>query len=63
MRNGDENVDDIAGRFTGTYTGADAILQVWDNQKLTQEGKGLPRVVKERPQKYPTARKKSQSVA
>ena len=24
MRNGDENADDIAGRFTGTYTGADA---------------------------------------
>ncbi|EIQ55912.1 putative transposase [Shigella flexneri 1235-66] len=29
---GDENADDIAGRFTGTYTGAGcAILQVWDN--------------------------------
>ncbi|WP_252966107.1 hypothetical protein, partial [Shigella boydii] len=26
-------------------------------------GKGLPRVVKERPWKYPTAPKKSQSVA
>ncbi|WP_252866628.1 MULTISPECIES: hypothetical protein, partial [Shigella] len=27
------------------------------------KGKGLPRVVKERPWKYPTAPKKSQSVA
>ncbi len=31
MRNGDENADDIAGRFTGRIPELMRILQVWDN--------------------------------
>ncbi len=44
MRNGDENADDIAGRFTGTYTGADArSCKYGTTCEITDEkGKGLP---------------------
>ena len=44
MRNGDENADDIAGRFTGTYTGADArSCKYGTTSEITdKKGKGLP---------------------
>lgn len=44
MRNGDENADDIAGRFTGTYTGADArSCKYGTTCEITdKKGKGLP---------------------
>ncbi len=44
MRNGDENADDIAGRFTGTYTGADErSCKYGTTCEITDEkGKGLP---------------------
>ncbi len=44
MRNSDENADDIAGRFTGTYTGADArSCKYGTTCEITDEkGKGLP---------------------
>ncbi|EFZ53362.1 putative transposase, partial [Shigella sonnei 53G] len=53
------------GRFTGTYTGADArSCKYGQLVKLpTRRERAFPRVVKERPWKYPTAPKKSQSVA
>ncbi|VFS19458.1 transposase InsG [Escherichia coli] len=52
-------------RFTGTYTGADArSCKYGTTSEITdKKGKAFPRVVKERPWKYPTAPKKSQSVA
>jgi hypothetical protein len=44
MRNGDENADDIAGRFSGTYTGTDArSCKYGTTSEITdKKGKGLP---------------------
>ncbi len=49
MRNGDENADDIAGRCTGTYTGADArSCKYGTTSEITdKKGKGLPESGKE----------------
>ena len=42
MRNGDENADDIAGRFTGTYTGADARSCKYGTTSEITDKKGRP---------------------
>ena len=65
MRNGDENADDIAGRVTGTYTRVDARSCKYGTtcEITNKKGKGLPESGKGEAWKYPTAPKKSQSVA
>ena len=40
MRNGDENADDIAGRFTGTYTGVTNGAIVIHTQRLKSDPGG-----------------------
>ncbi len=65
MRNGDENADDIAGRFTGTYTGADArSCKYGTTCEITdKKGKGLPESGKGEAPEIPHSPEKSQSVA
>ncbi|MCY0060658.1 hypothetical protein LAD11_23535 [Escherichia coli] len=62
MWNGDENADDIAGRFTGTVIPElmRDLASMGQLVKFTdKKGKGLPRSGKgRRPWKYPTAPKK-----
>ncbi|SRM75493.1 IS4 ORF [Shigella flexneri] len=64
MRNGDENADDIAGRFTGTYTGADArsckygtTCEITDEKgkSLPESGKGEALEIPHSPEKEPVS--------
>ena len=64
MWNGDENADDIAGRFTGTYTGADArsckygtTCEITDNKGkgLPESGKGEALEIPHSPEKEPVS--------
>ena len=64
MRNGDENADDIAGRFTGTYTGADArsckygtTSEITDKKRkgLPESGKGEALEIHHSPEKEPVS--------
>ncbi len=64
MRNGDENADDIAGRVTGTYTGADArsckygtTCEITDKKgkDLPESGKGEALEIPHSPEKEPVS--------